>query len=152
MDPGATLREVERRTEAAHGRPLPAPRTAWTVWFCLLGGCYGLTTWIGELPADSGHDVVRSVAHLVLTALRGVPGFALASAVAEFVHGNSAGLTGLLVPGSFLQFCLFGTFSCLFASTPGLFPTRARLFAAGSVVAVLFLPETRGAVLEDIAR
>lgn len=233
----ATLEHVEGRTEAALGHPLPAPgpiddrdpsgqqtglralftggyrtRTlaTWTMWFCLLGGYYGLTTWIGKLLADAGHDVVRSVGYIVLMALWGIPGFltaawlierigrkfclvgfSLSSAAAAYFYGNASGVTELIVSGSFLQFFFFGMFSSIFAYTPELFPTRARavgmgsataagrlgaiagpvvvpvviaaqgpglvfavsavLFVVGSVVAMLFLPETRQAVLEDIS-
>lgn len=237
-DARATLEHVEARTELALGRPLPAAvvtpvaeasdRTAgwrtlfspvyrtrtlasWAMWFCLLGGYYGLTTWIGKLLADSGFDVVKTVGYIILMALWGIPGFltaaylieiigrkmcligfALCSAVAAFVYGSSSGLTELIVSGSFLQFFFFGMFSSIFAYTPELFPTRARaigmgsstaagrlgsifgpvvapmiiassgptvvfaasaaLFVTGSLIAILFLPETRQTVLEDISK
>ncbi|TPQ22173.1 MFS transporter [Streptomyces sporangiiformans] len=233
----ATLEHVERKTEAAFGRPLPDPgpiddrdttgqqaglralftdgyrkRTlaSWTMWFCLLGGYYGLTTWIGKLLTDAGYDMVESVGYIVLMALWGIPGFltaawllerigrkfclvgfSLSSAAAAFVYGNASGVTELIISGSVLQFLFFGMFSSIFAYTPELFPTRARaigmgsstaagrlgsifgpvvvplviaaqgpsvvfaasavLFVTGSVVAILFLPETRQTVLEDIS-
>lgn len=238
-DARATLESVEHKTEQAWGRPLPAPvdtaglddvpqqsaawrtlfsrdyrsRTlaSWAMWFCLLGGYYGLTTWIGKLLSDSGFDVVKSVGYIILMALWGIPGFltaaylieivgrklclvgfALFSAVAAFVYGNASGLTELIIAGSFLQFAFFGMFSSIFAYTPELFPTRARaigmgsstaagrlgsifgpvivpmiissggttvvfatsaaLFLTGSLIALIFLPETRQTVLEDISR
>ncbi|MDF2582558.1 MAG: sugar transporter [Mycobacterium sp.] len=235
-DARATLEFVERRTETVWGRPLPAPigdieihtapedtapwrtlfsrnyrtRTlaSWAMWFCLLGGYYGLTTWIGKLLADSGFDVVKTVGYVILMALWGVPGFltaaylieivgrkvclvgfALCSAAAAFLYGNASGLTELIIAGSFLQFFFFGMFSSIFAYTPELFPTRARaigmgsstaagrlgsifgpvvvpiiiasggptvvfatsaaLFVTGSLIAIIFLPETRQTVLEE---
>lgn len=235
----ATLETVERKTELAHGRPLPEPapmagadstpdasdgwrtlfssdyrrRTlaSWAMWFCLLGGYYGLTTWLGKLLADSGFDMVKSVGYIVLMALWGIPGFltaaylievvgrkpclvgfALFSAVAAFLYGNASGVTELIIAGSFLQFFFFGMFSSIFAFTPELFPTRARaigmgsstaagrlgsifgplvvpviiassgptivftasavLFVTGSLIAVVFLPETRQSTLEQISR
>ena len=233
----ATLEHLERETEAAFGRPLPVPgpinqrdsterqiglrtlftgsyrrRTiaSWTMWFCLLGGYYGLTTWISKLLTDAGYDMVKSVGYIVLMALWGIPGFltaawliervgrkfclvgfSLLSAAAAFVYGNASGVTELIVSGSFLQFFFFGMFSSIFAYTPELFPTRVRaagmgsstaagrlgsivgpvvvplviaeqgpsvvfatsavLFLIGSVVAILFLPETRQTVLEEIS-
>ncbi|WP_231644181.1 MFS transporter [Mycolicibacterium baixiangningiae] len=184
---------------------------SWAMWFCLLGGYYGLTTWIGKLLADSGFDVVKTVGYIVLMALWGIPGFltaaylievvgrklclvgfALCSAIAAFVYGSASGLTELIIAGSFLQFFFFGMFSSIFAYTPELFPTRARaigmgsstaagrlgsifgpvivpiiiassgtsivfaasavLFVTGSLIAIIFLPETRQTVLEDISR
>ncbi|MDW5614111.1 MFS transporter [Mycolicibacterium sp. D5.8-2] len=233
----ATLQKLERNTEKASGRPLPEPQphlsidtssdatgwrtlfsrdyrtrtlASWAMWFCLLGGYYGLTTWLGKLLADSGFDVVKSVGYIVVMALWGIPGFltaayliervgrkvclvvfALCAAVAAFLYGTAANLPELMVTGSFLQFFFFGMFSSIFAFTPELFPTRARalgmgsstaagrlgsifgplivplvitahgptvvfaasavLFIAGSAIAMLFLPETRQSVLEEIS-
>lgn len=233
----ATLQKLERNTEKASGRPLPEPQphlsidtssdatgwrtlfsrdyrtrtlASWAMWFCLLGGYYGLTTWLGKLLADSGFDVVKSVGYIVVMALWGIPGFltaayliervgrkvclvvfALCAAVAAFLYGNAVSLPELIVTGSFLQFFFFGMFSSIFAFTPELFPTRARalgmgsstaagrlgsifgplivplvitshgttivfaasavLFVVGSAVAMLFLPETRQSVLEEIS-
>lgn len=234
----AVLESIESRTERAYGRALPEPvateglsapdapvagwrtlfsaqyrtRTlaSWAMWFCLLGGYYGITTWLGKLLADAGFDVVKTVGYIVLMALWGIPGFLLAaylielvgrklclvgftlcSAIAAFAYGNASGLTELIVAGSFLQFFFFGMFSSIFAFTPELFPTRARaigmgsstaagrlgaifgpvvvpliitsygptvvfavsaaLFVAGSAIVVVFLPETRHTVLEEIS-
>ncbi|MFA7511204.1 MAG: MFS transporter, partial [Mycolicibacterium vanbaalenii] len=132
----ATLQKLERNTEKASGRPLPEPQphlsidtssdatgwrtlfsrdyrtrtlASWAMWFCLLGGYYGLTTWLGKLLADSGFDVVKSVGYIVVMALWGIPGFltaayliervgrkvclvvfALCAAVAAFLYGTAA--------------------------------------------------------------
>ncbi|WP_020106993.1 MFS transporter [Nocardia sp. 348MFTsu5.1] len=234
----ATLERLERNTEHAYGQPLPAPElslgaevvtdehdglrtlfsrqyrtrtlASWAMWFCLLGGYYGLTTWLGKLLTDAGFDIVKSVGFIIAMALWGIPGFisaaylievigrkfclvgfALAAAVAAFAYGNASGVTELIIAGSFLQFFFFGMFSSIFAFTPELFPTRARaigmgsstaagrlgsifgpvvvplvitaygpsvvfassavLFVTGSLIALIFLPETRSTVLEDIS-
>lgn len=126
----------------------------WLVWFCILFGYYGLTTWIGKLLTDSGFDVVKSIGFILLMALWGIPGFLSAaflieaigrkyclalytvlSAAAAFFYGQAAGETQLMIYGSLLQFFFFGMWSSIYAFTPELFPTRARGIGVGTATA-----------------
>ncbi len=97
------MREIERRTEQAYGRPLAEPgapkyderatakarfgilelfsrryigRTlmAWTLWLCFAGGYYGLQSWIGKLLADSGISIAQSIKLVLLMVLWAIPG------------------------------------------------------------------------------
>jgi putative MFS transporter len=126
----------------------------WLVWFCILFGYYGLTTWIGKLLTDSGFDVVKSIGFILLMALWGIPGFisaaflieiigrkyclalyTLLSAGGAFLYGQAAGETQLMIYGSLLQFFFFGMWSSIYAFTPELFPTRARGIGVGTATA-----------------
>jgi putative MFS transporter len=174
----ATMRQIEEGVERASGRPLPEPgaprfaeavggrfsffelftprylrRTlvAWALWFCVLGGYYGLTTWLGALLVENGFDIVHSVQFIILMTLWGIPGFLTAavlverlgrkwtlagfvalSAAAAFFYGQASSTAELILAGSFMQFFFFGMWSSLHAYTPEIFPTRARGTGAGS--------------------
>ncbi|TGD84528.1 MFS transporter [Mycolicibacterium sp. CH28] len=179
-----TLVRIEDAVREAAGRPLPEPvpvdrvhaegtrangglsallsrpwrvrtLTVWAVWFCLMTGYYGLTTWIGKLLTDSGLDVAKSIGFVLGMALWGIPGFLSAayliervgrrfcltgytvgSGIAAFFYGQSSGTLELIVAGSFMQFFFFGMFSAIFAYTPELFPTRSRAAGVGSATAL----------------
>jgi MFS transporter, putative metabolite:H+ symporter len=48
-----------------------------------------------------------------------------------YLYGHSATTTTLFVSGFIMQFFMFGMWSCLYAYTPELYPTRARSTGAG---------------------
>ncbi|MFC9764076.1 MFS transporter [Rhodococcus jostii] len=178
-----TLASIESAVRDATGRPLPDPEpvrgahsedtarggfralflpehkartlTVWAVWFCLMTGYYGLTTWIGKLLTDNGLDVAKSIGFVLVMALWGIPGFlsaaylierlgrryclagyTIGSGIAAFFYGQSSGTFELILAGSFLQFFFFGMFSSIFAYTPELFPTRSRGAGVGSATAL----------------
>lgn len=181
-DADRTMSEIEAGVERASGRPLPEPgperyrevrtrqfslstlftreyrsRTvmAWVVWFCVLLGYYGITTWIAKLLADSGLSVAKSTSFVLLMALWGIPGFITAaylldrlgrkpvlsgfillSALAAFFYGQASSTFELIVFGSFMQFFFFGMWSSLYAYTPEVFPTRARATGCGTASGV----------------
>ena len=179
---GETMQEIEREVERSTGKPLrePAParfreivsdraslselftpeyrgRTimAWLLWFCVLLGYYGITTWIAALLEDGGLSVAKSISFVLAMALWGIPGFLTASylldrvgrkpvltafillsATAAFFYGGAESTAELIVIGSFMQFFFFGMWSALYAYTPEVFPTRARATGCGSASGV----------------
>lgn len=182
-DASRAIDDFERNVAKAHRGPLPpapdAPETVpaattrapitellgrsyrirtlmiWALWFCVLLGYYGITTWQGKLLADSGMTVAKSIGFVLLTALWGIPGFLSASvllerigrkpvivgfvvcsAVAAYVYGSQDSSTGLIVAGSVMQFCFFGMWSALYAYTPEVFATRFRATGCGTASAL----------------
>lgn len=178
-DARETIETFERQVEQAYGRPLPpvgdAPVAAapvaervplaelfsrfyvrrtimvWALWFFVLLGYYGITTWQGKLLSDSGMTVASSIGFILLTALWGIPGFVSASlllerfgrkpvivafifgsAIAAYFYGGQTSLVGLVIAGSAMQFCFFGMWSALYAYTPEVFATRFRASGCGT--------------------
>jgi MFS transporter, putative metabolite:H+ symporter len=48
-----------------------------------------------------------------------------------YVYGHSGTENALFISGFIMQFFMFGMWSCLYAYTPELYPTRARSLGAG---------------------
>jgi MFS transporter, putative metabolite:H+ symporter len=123
---------------------------AFSVWFFSLLGFYGLTSWLAIILGQHGFSVVKSIGFITTITLGGIPGFYVAaillerigrkpttalflalSAVMAYVYGHSTSNTTLFVSGFVMQFFMFGMWSCLYAYTPELYPTRARSTGAG---------------------
>lgn len=121
-----------------------------TLWFFALLGFYGLNSWIAVLLKAHGFSIVGSVQFVTLITLGGIPGFAVAavllerwgrkpvtalflalSAVAAYFYGGATDSISLFVAGFTMQFFTFGMWSCLYAYTPELYPTRSRSTGAG---------------------
>jgi len=158
--------------------PTYAPRTlmASGLWFFALLGYFGLSSWLTLLLQAKGFTIVKSVGFVTLITLGGIPGFAaaawclealgrkpttiaflLASAVAAYVYGSMQALLPLFLGGFVMQFFLFGMWSCLYAYTPELYPTRARSTGAGFASAMgrigaMAGPVIVGAVVADIGQ
>jgi MFS transporter, putative metabolite:H+ symporter len=181
-----TMRHMEDDVEQSYGRPLPKPESPrftervfrgfsfaelftdeyrrrtvmiWLLWFFVLLGYYGITTWISKLLADAGFSIAQSIGFVVLMALWGIPGFLtgaylierlgrkvtvasfiLLSAVAAFFYGQVPYYThetiAIIAVGSVMQFFFFGMWSVLYAYTPEVFPTRARATGCGTASAM----------------
>jgi MFS transporter, putative metabolite:H+ symporter len=123
---------------------------AFSVWFFALLGFYGLTSWLAIILGQHGFSVVKSIGFITLITLGGIPGFYVAatllegigrklttalflflSAIMAFIYGHSATTVTLFISGFIMQFFMFGMWSCLYAYTPELYPTRARSLGAG---------------------
>ncbi|HEX5471052.1 MAG TPA: MFS transporter, partial [Lacipirellulaceae bacterium] len=121
-----------------------------SMWFFALLGFYGLNSWIAIMLEGQGLSVVKSVGFVTAIAAGGIPGFYVAalllekigrkpttalflvmSAVMAFIYGQAPDLVMLFVTGFIMQFFFFGMWSCLYAYTPELYPTRCRATGAG---------------------
>lgn len=120
------------------------------MWFFALLGFYGLNSWIAILLGAHGFSVIKSVGFVALLATGGIPGFFVAamllekigrkpttaaflvlSAVMAYIYGHAGSITSLFISGFIMQFFMFGMWSCLYAYTPELYPTRCRSTGAG---------------------
>jgi len=123
---------------------------AFSVWFFALLGFYGLTSWLAIILGQHGFSVVKSIGFITLITLGGIPGFYTAamllegigrnpttalflffSALMAYIYGHSSTGATLFINGFVMQFFMFGMWSCLYAYTPELYPTRARSTGAG---------------------
>ena len=123
---------------------------SFSVWFFALLGFYGLTSWLAIILGQQGFSVVKSIGFITLITFGGIPGFYVAaillerigrkattalflflSALMAYIYGHSTTETSLFISGFIMQFFMFGMWSCLYAFTPELYPTRARSLGAG---------------------
>jgi MFS transporter, putative metabolite:H+ symporter len=129
---------------------LRANTMIFSVWFFALLGYFGLTSWLGIILGEHGFSIVTSIGFITLITLGGIPGFysaavllerigrkpttalfLFASAAMAYVYGHATNDLMLFCSGFVMQFFMFGMWSCLYAYTPELYPTRARSTAAG---------------------
>ncbi len=127
----------------------------WSLWFFALLGYYGLTTWLGTLLQQKGFEVTTSVFYTVAISLGGIPGFLtssylvealgrkptnviflLGAALGSYFYGTATTLNTLIIFGLIMQFFMLGMWSCMYAYTPELYPTRARATGSGFASAV----------------
>ncbi len=127
----------------------------WVLWFFYLFGYYGITTWVSALMVDKGFSITSSTLYTILISLAAIPGFALASVLIEkwgrkptlifyiigasitaYFYGSTADFVTMIAWGLAMQFFLFGTWSCLYAYSPELYPTRIRATGCGFASAI----------------
>lgn len=154
------------------------------LWFFALLGFFGLNSWIAVLLKDQGYSIVKSVGFVTLITTGGIPGFALAAyalekigrksttvvslimcAVTAYIYGTASNdavfffagfpVTKFFIAGWVMQFFMFGMWSCLYAYTPELYPTRARSTGAGFAssvgrVGAIISPIVIGFIVKDV--
>jgi putative MFS transporter len=127
----------------------------WLLWFFYLFGYYGITTWVSALMIEKSFSITSSTLYTILISLAAIPGFALASILIEkwgrkptlvlyiigasvtaFFYGSTNELVTMILWGLGMQFFLFGVWSCLYAYTPELYPTRMRATGCGFASAI----------------
>lgn len=127
----------------------------WTLWFFYLFGYYGITTWVSALMVDKGFSITSSTMYTILISLGAIPGFLLAAFLVEkwgrkatlvfyilgaactaYFYGTTVNFTPMILWGLAMQFFLFGVWSCLYAYTPELYPTRMRSTGCGFASAI----------------
>ena len=122
----------------------------WVLWFGMVFSYYGIFTWLPQILAGSGRDLVSSFGFVLLITLAQVPGYFSAaylverwgrkgtlvvylvgSAVAALVFGlrglaaDAPGME-LVLWGSLVSFFNLGAWGVLYGYTPELYPTEAR--------------------------
>ena len=73
--PGGRLDRASRWPSCSRGQYRSRTIMTWILWFCVLLGYYGITTWIAKLLADNGLSVAKSTSFVLLMTLWGIPGF-----------------------------------------------------------------------------
>jgi putative MFS transporter len=148
-----TMQFLEKKVEAAHGRPLPQPVTdglkdeiaadsfslselftkqyrvrtlmVWLLWFFTLLGYYGITTWMGKLLVEKGFTITKSIEFVLLMTLWGVPGFFSAAYLVEKLGRKPAVIGYVLFSGAAAYFY-------------GKAANQTELFVAGAVMQFFF--------------
>lgn len=154
------------------------------LWFFALLGFFGLNSWIAVLLKEHGYSIVESVGFVTLITTGGLPGFALAAyaleklgrkpttvlflimcAVTAYIYGTASDdtvfafsgfvVSKLFFAGWIMQFFMFGMWSCLYAYTPELYPTRARSTGAGFASSIgragaIISPIVIGYIVKDV--
>jgi putative MFS transporter len=154
------------------------------LWFFALLGFFGLNSWIAVLLKEHGFSIVKSVGFVTLITTGGIPGFALSAyalesigrkpttvaflilcAVTAYIYGTASDeavfafsgfvVSKLFIAGWIMQFFMFGMWSCLYAYTPELYPTRARSTGAGFAssvgrVGAIISPIVIGYIVKDV--
>lgn len=122
----------------------------WVLWFGMVFSYYGIFTWLPQILASSGRDLVSSFGFVLLITLAQVPGYfsaaylverwgrkgtlvvyLIGSAVAALafgLRGLAADASGmeLVLWGSLVSFFNLGAWGVLYSYTPELYPTEAR--------------------------
>lgn len=122
----------------------------WIIWFGINFGYYGFVLWTPTLLVGKGFALVKSFEFTLIMCLAQLPGYFSAAyliekvgrklvlsvyfagtAVAAWFFGHAGSANDVLVFGSLLYFFSLGTWGCVYAYTPEVYPTEARAGGSG---------------------
>lgn len=122
----------------------------WLLWFTIVYSYYGIFTWMPTLLTESGRDLTRSFAYVLIITLAQIPGYFSAAYLVEklgrrwtlaaylfltgvgaFFFRNAGTEAAVLFWGSFISFFNLGAWGVVYTYTPELYPTRVRGTGAG---------------------
>lgn len=149
--PPADVRDRVEVSRLFTGRMARTTVMLWSTWFFIALAYYGLFSWLPQIFADRGLDVVRTYGYTLLLAAAQIPGYFSAawlverwgrkrtfvvylvvSAVCTFVYGFAEDETLLLVAAVLMSFFALGAWASLYAYTPELLPTDLRSTGMGA--------------------
>lgn len=122
----------------------------WVIWFGINFGYYGFVLWTPTLLLGKGFALVKSFEFTLIMSLAQLPGYFSAAwlierigrkkvlslyfagtALASWLFGHAASTAEVLLYGSLLYFFALGTWGCVYAYTPEVYPTIARGTGSG---------------------
>ncbi|WP_089611895.1 MFS transporter [Dehalobacterium formicoaceticum] len=122
----------------------------WIIWFGINFGYYGFVLWTPTLLVDRGFDLVKSFEYTLIMCLAQLPGYFSAAflverigrkkvlsvyfagtAIAAWLFGHAGSTNEVLLFGCLLYFFSLGAWGCVYAYTPEVYPTVARVSGAG---------------------
>lgn len=122
----------------------------WLIWFGINFGYYGFVLWTPTLLVGKGFALVKSFEFTLIMCLAQLPGYFSAAylvervgrkvvlsvyfagtAAASWLFGHAGSETEVLLYGCLLYFFSLGTWGCVYAYTPEVYPTVARASGTG---------------------
>jgi putative MFS transporter len=132
------------------GRLFRSTIVLWIIWFGINFGYYGFVLWTPTLLVGKGFALVKSFEFTLIMCLAQLPGYYSAAylverigrkialtlfftgtAVAAWLFGHANSTQNVLIFGSLLYFFSLGTWGCVYAYTPEVYPTAARASGSG---------------------
>lgn len=126
----------------------------WVIWFGINFGYYGFVLWTPTLLMGKGFALVKSFEFTLIMSLAQLPGYFSAAylvekigrkkvlavyfagtALAAWLFGHAGSTTQVLLFGCLLYFFSLGTWGCVYAYTPEMYPTIARASGCGAAAA-----------------
>lgn len=122
----------------------------WIIWFGINFGYYGFVLWTPTLLMGKGFALVKSFEFTLIMCLAQLPGYFsaaylvekigrkpvlalyfLGTATAAWLFGHGESVNEVILYGCLLYFFSLGTWGCVYAYTPEMYPTIARATGVG---------------------